>query len=281
MHHSCRVISSPWPGVFGTDVDSARHYDRHWHSTFGIGFIERGGHRSLSGRGTVDARAGDVVTNNPGEVHDGRPLGGPSRRWRMVYMEPAMMASMVGGAAKGTGAVQLTRPVIHDKRLASVLRRFLHRLDGWSSAPRASCDGALACEESLVLACGLVLRDHSTASPDREAGGDVRRARERLADDLVNPPSLAELATLVGMSKYQLLRRFARAYSMTPHAWLRQVRVERARASIRSGTTLAHVAADCGFADQSHMTRAFVAHFGFTPGAWRHAALAAAHPQPE
>ena len=41
MHHSCRVIGSPWPGVFGTDADSARHYDRHWHSTYGIGFIER------------------------------------------------------------------------------------------------------------------------------------------------------------------------------------------------------------------------------------------------
>jgi AraC-like DNA-binding protein len=123
-----------------------------------------------------------------------------------------------------------------------------------------------------------VLRDHSTADPGREARGDVRRARERVADDLGNPPSLSELATLVGLSKYQLLRRFERAYGMTPHEWLRQVRVERARASIRGGTSLAQVAADCGFADQGHMTRAFVAHFGFTPGAWGRAACQAARP---
>ena len=272
MHHSCRVIASPWPGVFGTDVDSARQYDRHWHSTFGIGFIERGAHRSMSSRGTVDAHAEEVITCNPGEVHDGRPLGGPSRRWRMAYVEPMVMASMASGVGMSAVEVQLTRPVIRDKTLASALRRLLQRLERWSATSPPTRDGPLACEESLVLACGLVLRDHSTADPGREASGDVRRARERVADDLGNPPSLSELATLVGLSKYQLLRRFERAYGMTPHEWLRQVRVERARASIRGGTSLAQVAADCGFADQGHMTRAFVAHFGFTPGAWGRAA---------
>jgi AraC-like DNA-binding protein len=272
MHHCCRVIASPWPGVFGTDVDSGRQYDRHWHSTFGMGFIERGAHRSMSGRGTVDAYAGEVITSNPGEVHDGRPLGGPSRRWRMVYVERVVMASMSNGDEIPAVEIHLTRPVLQDLGLMTALRRLLERLDRWSAASRPSSDCELACEESLVEACGLALRDHSTTRPGRHARADVRRARERVADDVSTPPSLSELATLVGLSKYQLLRRFERAYGMTPHGWLRQIRVERARASIGNGTGLAQAAADCGFADQSHMTRAFAAHFGFTPGAWGAAA---------
>jgi AraC-like DNA-binding protein len=60
---------------------------------------------------------------------------------------------------------------------------------------------------------------------------------------------------------------------LPPHAWLRQQRVLRARALISQGHTLADVAAACGFADQPHMTRSFVQQFGFTPGAWQHAAL--------
>ena len=281
-HHSARIIESPWPGVFGTDIDSARHYDRHWHATFGMGFMERGAHRSLSGRGTVDAHAGEVITSNPGEVHDGRPLGNRTRRWRMVYIEPVVLASMSNEADQRAADVQLTQPVIRDETLASALRRLLQRLEHWSATWRAhrsgaaaadsrGSAGALACEQSLVVACGLVLRDHSTATPDRDVRADVRRARERLADDLARPPSLSELATLVGLSRYQLLRRFERAYGVTPHRWLRQVRLERARAAIQGGASLAHVAAACGFADQSHMTRAFAAHFGFTPGAWERA----------
>jgi AraC-like DNA-binding protein len=165
--------------------------------------------------------------------------------------------------------LQLTRPVIRDPRLRMALRRLLDQLERWSAYP--SADRALACEELLVRACALVLRDHSTTRPDRNARGEVRHARERLADDPSNPPSLAQLATLVGLGKYQLLRRFEQAYGMTPHAWLRRVRIERARASIGGTTRLAQIAADCGFADQSHMTRAFIGHFGFTPGAWRRA----------
>lgn len=271
--HACRVVSSPWPGVFGTDIDSTRQYDRHWHTTFGVGLIERGAHRSMSGRGIVDAQVGDVITTNPGEVHDGRPLGWASRRWRMIYLDPVVMASMVGQPETPAVDVRLTRPVIQDTALIRALRQLLRRLERWSAASHRSTDAALGCEEALVRTCGRLLSGHSTATPTVEARGDVAHVRERLADELVSTPSLSELAAIVGLSRYQLLRRFERVYGMTPFEWQRQVRAERARVLIGTGSSLAQVAADCGFADQSHMTRAFVGHFGFTPGAWAAALL--------
>ena len=266
--HACRVVSSPWPGVFGTDIDSARQYDRHWHTTYGFGLMEQGAHRSMSGRGIVDAHVGDVITTNPGEVHDGRPLGGPSRRWQMIYLDPAVMASMVGHAEASAVDVRLTRPVIQDTILIPVLRQLLRRLERWSASRHPAPDAAPRCEEALVRSCGLLLRGHSTATAAVDARGDVAQVRERLADDLLGSPSLSELAAIVDLSRYQLLRRFERVYGMTPFEWQRQVRAERARALIGTGSSLADAAVDCGFADQSHMTRAFVGHFGFTPGAW-------------
>jgi AraC-like DNA-binding protein len=85
-------------------------------------------------------------------------------------------------------------------------------------------------------------------------------------------PSLLDLARLTGLSRYQVLRRFERAYGLPPHAWLLRRRAERARVLIRDGCTLAVAAVETGFADQSHMTRVFARQFGFTPGAWRRAA---------
>jgi AraC-like DNA-binding protein len=270
--HRSQVFGTPWEGVHGTAMDSARHYGRHWHSTYGVGLLDHGAQSSASGRGKVDAYAGDLITTNPGEVHDGRPLGGPSRRWRMVYLDAAVMAGMLGGAAMD-GSVEFTRPVLKDLRLVQTLRRLFTRLDDWRNcAASASASAeALACEESLVEVCGLLLGGHSTAVPQPEIDGDVRLVRERLADDLLAAPTLDELAAMAGLGKFQLLRRFQKAYGVPPHAWLLLQRAERARALIRRGTSLADTAAASGFADQSHMTRIFTRHFGFTPGAWQRA----------
>jgi len=266
--HRSQVFASPWDGVHGTAIESARHYGRHWHATYGLGLLAHGAQSSASGRGKVDAYAGDLITTNPGEVHDGRPLGGPSRRWRMVYLDPAVIAGMKGDA---DAEVAFTRPVIRDARLSDALRRLFTRLDAWQAAAGANNVEALACEESLVEVCGLLLDGHATTSPFREAPGDVRRVRERLADDLLDPPTLSDMAAMTGLSKYQLLRRFEKVYGVPPHAWLVLQRAELARKLIRHGAGLAQAAADSGFADQSHMTRIFARQFGFTPGAWQRA----------
>jgi len=255
--HRCRVVGSPWAGVYCTRIESSRHYGRHWHDTFGMGFVEHGAHRSASGRGSVDAYAGDVITTNPGEVHDGRPLGGPTRRWCIVYFEPEVLASM-------TDPMEITRPVIKDLELRNALQQLVARLEGNAAD--------LACEEALVDAFALLLDRHATSRPWREAPGEVTKVRDRLADDAAETPTLAELASLAGLSRYQVLRRFEKVYGVPPHAWLLQRRAERARGLIRGGAGLAAAAAACGFADQSHMTRVFVRQFGFTPGAWQKAA---------
>jgi AraC-like DNA-binding protein len=251
--------------VVGTRLESAQHFTRHWHETYGVGLVEHGAQHSASGRGPVRAYAGDLITTNPGEVHDGRPLGGATRRWRMVYLEPALLTSMGSGMA---GELAIARPVIHgDASLASALRRLFGTLDAWAEG-RAE---RLACDEALARLCGELLDRHASRAPAPRAGLDLGAVRERMADDLRRTPSLAELAAVAGVSRFQLLRRFEEVHGAPPHAWLLAQRAERARAAIRAGIPLAQVAADCGFADQSHMTRVFVRRYGVTPGAWREA----------
>jgi len=81
--------------------------------------------------------------------------------------------------------------------------------------------------------------------------------------------SLDELAALSGISRFQLLRGFARETGITPHAYLVQRRVRLARQLLADGQTPAQAAIQAGFADQSHMTRAFVRQLGITPGRYR------------
>ena len=266
--HHARVFGSPWEGVYGTHMESARHFGKHWHAVYGLGLLEDGAQSSASGRGAVDAYAGDLITTNPGEVHDGQPLGGPSRRWRMVYLDPGVLASMAGDpAATALLPLELTRPVIQDARLGQALKRLLDQLEYREAEPVWSSADALACEEALVHTCALLLEGHTSAACIPEVSADVRQVRDRLADAPLEPPTLTQMAQMVGLSKYQLLRRFEKSYGVTPYAWLLQQRAELARSLIRRGESLALAAASSGFADQSHMTRIFARQFGYSPGA--------------
>ncbi|NRF65574.1 AraC family transcriptional regulator [Aquincola sp. S2] len=264
--HRGQVFTTPWPGVHGTLIDSTRHYGRHWHTTFGFGLLERGAQRSASGRGEVSAYAGDLITTNPGEVHDGRPLDGASRRWRMVYLEPDAMAEVLAAPA---GAGEFTRPVLRDARLQRAVAALFDRLDGWRA--RGDDAAALACDEALAHCCEMLLGGRAVASRSALPFAELRAVRDRLADAALEAPSLAVLAAQAGLSRYQLLRRFSAAFGLPPHAWLLQQRAERARRLIRGGASLALAAAEAGFADQSHLTRIFVRQFGYTPGAWQRA----------
>jgi AraC-like DNA-binding protein len=267
--HSCRLFVSPWEGVYYTDMESTRQYGKHSHATYGLGVIQRGAHKSLSARGHVEAYAGDVIATNPGEVHDGRPLGGPSRRWRIVYFDPGALASLCGPAPSRSACMEITSAVIKDRELRRALLRLFCALEDWNSRQGADAAEILECEESAIETFGLLRQGHASSAAEGEVAADLRRVHQRLADDPLNPPTLSELARLAELSKYQVLRRFRKTYGLSPYAWLLQHRAEQARRSIAGGHTLASAAAAAGFADQSHMTRVFHRHFGFTPGAWR------------
>jgi len=278
--HDSRVFGTPWPGMHGTHIDSSRQYPRHWHTTYAFGVLERGAHRSASGRGQVDAFEGQVITSNPGEVHDGRPVGGARRRWRMLYLEPPLFVSLGDREAAASFDVELTRPVIDDRALRRALQSLFARIESWQTTSGTRGDQALACDEALACVGALLMQNHSTRTrvigeasfTDRShPTSALLRVRDRLADDLLDPPSLAALAELAGIGRYQLLRQFSKAFGMPPHAWLTQQRSERARALVRAGTPLGETAIEAGFADQSHMTRVFARQFGFTPGAWQRA----------
>jgi hypothetical protein len=133
-------------GVDAVESDTCHIFPRHTHEQFGIGFIQRGAQKSLSGRGMVEAGAGDVITVNPGEVHDGAPIGGVSRSWRMLYFDPSLMAEAILDISEGrTRTYEFCRPVISD---AAVANRFLKL---FSACAKDGEDAALQSQGLLLM----------------------------------------------------------------------------------------------------------------------------------
>jgi AraC-like DNA-binding protein len=237
---------------------SDRVFPRHSHDQLGIGIMVSGAHRSWSGIGHVEARAGDIIMVNPGEMHDGMPLGGGLREWRMLYFDPALVTEFV--EAEGVTGIEVIRPAVSDRLLAT-------RFAALFTSVIDTEPDLLLLEENLLRVIMRISRCHALRPPPgRELSPSVKKALARLDGDPALPVRLTELAGLAGISRYQLLRAFVREVGATPHVYLVQRRVYLARRLLAAGRPIVEAAMDAGFADQSHLTRAFVRQFGVTPG---------------
>ncbi len=249
-------------GLEAVSATSGHVFSKHTHETYGIGFLSAGGQISASGRGQVEAEAGQLITVNPGEVHDGAPIGRTPRSWHMLYLTPALLTDSASDLVSSTSALEFEFPVFADtdlrNHLAALHRRFDHATEDLP---------ADALREVLVLVLGKALLRRREPTPAPSAS--LARVRQRLDED---PTTLADLSTLAreaGLSRFQLIRAFRHYTGLTPHAYRMQSRANRSRRLLMEGLAPAEVAAACGYVDQSHMHREFRRRFGLTPGAYR------------
>jgi AraC-like DNA-binding protein len=261
-----RFQPTPLAGLEAVSATSAHVFPKHTHDTYGIGFLSAGAQISASGRGPVEAEAGQLITVNPGEVHDGAPLGRTARSWQMLYLTPDLVADSLSELVSTTRDLDFEFPVFADPALRNLLSSIHDRLEDEDTAVDRD-----ALKEALVLLLGRTLT-RRTAGPV-PLPASLRRIRQRLDDDPAQASDLHAMASEAGLSRFQLIRAFLRHTGLTPHAYHMQRRALLSRRLLAEGLPPADVAAACGYVDQSHMHREFRRRFGLTPGAYRSAAM--------
>jgi AraC family transcriptional regulator len=98
----------------------------------------------------------------------------------------------------------------------------------------------------------------------------LRRAIERLRSDSDTDVSLDALASDAGLSRFHFCRAFKESTGLSPHAWLRQHRLEQAMNMLRdTDASIVSVAAALGYASQNAFAAAFRKLTGETPSDWR------------
>lgn len=118
---------------------------------------------------------------------------------------------------------------------------------------------------ALTLLAELHELPHRSGRIDPQRRKLVARAQEHLAQNLDSEITLADLARAVHASPFHLHRVFSAVTGATPHAYLTQLRVDRACELLREGWSVGETALAVGFRSRGHLARVFRARTGVHP----------------
>jgi AraC family transcriptional regulator len=229
------------------DIPPGTRFRGHEHNGLHLCAVLRGGFREWHGRDTTVVSPG-LLRISPSSAHDIH-FGDAGARCLVVEVSD------------------------HD---ASALRRLPAQsefvADPWLTSLTQRLDLALRPGQSLSSAHDLMLEllaQIARREMGRPSGPPPRwlvSARAHLADQWRTPPSAETLAREAGVHRVHLVRSFRDHFGCTLRGYVRRRRVARA-VGMLSGTRvpLSQVAAECGFADQAHLTRSVQQALGVTP----------------
>jgi AraC family transcriptional regulator len=208
------------------------------------------------------------------------PAGTPTLwRWRgskdslHIHLEPGLVAR-VAAEAFDLDPARLTIPSLDGLDLPHI-RAAMSAVDTELAAGGAG--GPLAAESlANLLAVHLIRHVLAPRQPVRGRDGTLPRGRlrsviEYIEEHLHANPTLEQIAAVARLSPYHFARQFKAATGLPPHQYVIMRRVERAKQLLQRDAeqSLAEIAANAGFSDQSQFSQHFKRLVGVTPGQFR------------
>jgi len=258
-----------------TTLESTQPYAEHFHSAFSFGFILEGGTCfTLLGQPHT-ALKGDIVLIAPGLPHSCNPLHDQPRSYHMAYLDAAWFAQNICRPLGFVDAYAVVKNVVRDPAL--------FRLG--LAAIEALCSNAETADQSLAAWFAQLQASHGCLAAVESPGAHDSKptttallsapgAAGRLLAAAANTPNadrapVTSLARRAGLRRESFSRAFRRTAGLPPKAWLHCLRLEKARALLRQGKSIAEAALAAGYADQSHFHRMFVKFYSVTPGCYQ------------
>jgi AraC-like DNA-binding protein len=223
-------------------------------------------YRSTAGRDLMTP--GSLLLGNPGQSFECGHEHGSGDRCISFHYTPDYFEKLTA-AISGRGAAHRFRSsrVPPVRELSSVMARACAGLVGAEQS---------AWEEVSIKLAGLALRLAQGDAWQREippsSVSRVTRALRRIECQPDAAHSLGELAREAGLSPFHFLRTFEQLTGVTPHQYVRRMRLRTAAARLMAEQSkVLDVALDCGFGDVSNFNHAFRAEFGASPRGFRSA----------
>lgn len=257
-------------GVEGLELKRARfttfNFGRHLHPQYVIS-LPKGPVKFTIDRTRHDILPDNLVILHPGDVHE---MGsGKNATWgfNCFYVDESLMQKFFGGSDSPGKSPEFREQVIDDPELISRLQSLHSKLDGSPFGLEEETQLHLTLKELMQRYSQN--NDDSIAESRRRVHHSLQRVKEYLEEYYDQNIRLDDLAEVAGLSLFHMLREFKKQFGLPPYEYLNQLRVQRVKEYLRKQKSIADVAIQTGFSDQSHLTRTFKRLTGITPGLYR------------
>ena len=253
------VIRSAQPGgIERIEAWFGSHgYDPHRHDTYSIGRT-LAGVQSFHYKGSLrHGVPGNTLVLHPDELHDGMAGTEAGFRYRMAYVDPALIQNVLGGQPLPFVAGGLSS----DPRLYHASEAFVQAVEH-SLEPLEEQDALYDLAMALQAVAG---KPRGRKRMDYRA---AERARAFIMEHLHTGITLDMLEQASGRERWSLSRDFRTLYGTSPYRFVTLRRLDRFRSLILDGFSLVDAALAAGFHDQSHMNRHFSRCYGVPPLRW-------------
>ncbi|MFT5708391.1 MAG: AraC-like DNA-binding protein [Oceanospirillaceae bacterium] len=241
-------------------------YSRHCHESYAIGITDSGV-QSFDYRGTrEDSTVNRVMVLHPDEMHNGRAGTDLGFGYRMLYVNPALIAEALRTVRPGMSELPFVTQSVSDN---FVLKNAVHL--AWKLSNNEL--DLLAVDEIIMTLCqGLVGQQHHDYEAHNRVVVDwlaLQRVRDFLDATVQRQVFSSELEVVSGFSRFALARQFKLAYGTSPYRYSLRRRLVRGQQLIAQGAPLIDAGFSTGFSDQAHFSRIFKSGYGLTPGQYR------------
>ena len=236
----------------------------HFHEEYAIGIFLSGSQVKFYRGSTHIIREGQICVINPGEVHFASPVDQDGWTYRMLYVNASLIREISTQIMEKNGNYPFfPNLVIDNRKLFNTilnLHLILEKPEVSLLEKESTFVGAM---EKLILKYADVQANNKIL---KSSGKHIKKAKEYLDQNYEKDISLELLSKITELSPYYLLRLFKKEVGATPHIYLTQRRINKAKKFLTLGDSLSDVAYKTGFVDQSHFTNRFKNIVGITPG---------------
>ncbi|HEX2952570.1 MAG TPA: AraC family transcriptional regulator [Bacillota bacterium] len=235
---------------------------QHTHEEYAIGLILSGSSHVQSGDRSFTVTRETMVIIPPGVIHQCNPISVEEWSFEMLFLKAAWIRSTFGSFEDHSVMSVRTLNPTERGRLQSLFRK----LKEDSSAMEKESLMITALHRYFVGKSGNAPK----MPPSPSISDRIQRVQTFLRQYYLEEVTLDKLAEVSGLSKYHLIRDFKKAYKLPPHAYQTVLKVNFAKEALKNGRdSIAEIAQNAGFFDESHFIKVFRQYAGTTPVQYR------------